>query len=320
MAGVYMSDRAKVTMHEAFNLNRPPQDAATCLIIMFGLLDMVYVFLLFWSANEFPIWLMVTLLQLFIPLNMFIRSTFMGLTFKTIHYVAGGVIISAIALNLLDFTVTDYHNNGAVTSNPFAHFVIFFIVASVIELISHSLKEQVVRSQPIDQDNFSFKVSLSQFLIGLLISPISVSMSKKYIDYSETTLDPDNVSFGTFMGDYFSYGIVCVFGSTKHDEYCQLSFVFVLGYVLAIVTMQLTLANLMKAKEVKQARKSYSVMVPLTVLAFLCASWSFTKVEGHRVYKNNTLYDFIAIPLATVGVFIYNVIDIPTQEVLIEKF
>jgi len=74
-------------------------------------------------------------------------------------------------------------------------------------------------------------------------------------------------------------------GSTKHDLYCRLSFLFVFGYVVSIVTMQITLANLMKAKEAKHARRSYSVMVPLTVLAFLCASWSFTKVEGNRVYK-----------------------------------
>ena len=76
--------------------------------MLVGLLDMIYVFLLFWSANEFPIWLMVSLLQLFIPLNMLIRSAFMGLTFKTIHYVAAAVIIAAIGINLLDFTVGSY--------------------------------------------------------------------------------------------------------------------------------------------------------------------------------------------------------------------
>jgi len=76
--------------------------------MLVGLLDMIYVFLLFWSANEFPIWLMVSLLQLFIPINMLIRSAFMGLSFKPIHYVAAGVIITAIGINMLDFTVTDY--------------------------------------------------------------------------------------------------------------------------------------------------------------------------------------------------------------------
>jgi hypothetical protein len=75
----------------------------------------------------------------------------MGLTFKTIHYVAGGVIIFAIGLNLLDFTDADYHDtDNGTKKHRFSHFVIFFILASVIELISHSLKEQVVRSQPID--------------------------------------------------------------------------------------------------------------------------------------------------------------------------
>ena len=76
--GVYVSGGKKTTMHEAFNIDRPHQ-VGVCIIILVGLLDMVYVFLLFWSANEFPIWLMVSLLQLFIPLNMLIRSGFMGL-------------------------------------------------------------------------------------------------------------------------------------------------------------------------------------------------------------------------------------------------
>ena len=46
---------------EEFRLNKKQSlDCFTITIV--GMLDMTYVFLLFWSANGFPIWLMVTLL------------------------------------------------------------------------------------------------------------------------------------------------------------------------------------------------------------------------------------------------------------------
>jgi hypothetical protein len=50
---------------------------------------------------------------------------------------------------------------GKGNTDSFAHFVLFFIVASIIELVSHTVKELTVRSQPVDQDSFTFKVSLS---------------------------------------------------------------------------------------------------------------------------------------------------------------
>lgn len=79
--------------------------------MLVGCLDMIYAFLLFWPANGFPIWLMISLLQLFIPLNMIIRYVKMELRFEKRHYIAGGVILSAIALNLIDFAFPDYYDN-----------------------------------------------------------------------------------------------------------------------------------------------------------------------------------------------------------------
>lgn len=72
---------------------------------------MIYAFLLFWPANGFPIWLMVSLLQLFIPLNMIIRYFKMDLRFEKRHYIAGGIILAAILLNLLDFAFPVYIKN-----------------------------------------------------------------------------------------------------------------------------------------------------------------------------------------------------------------
>jgi hypothetical protein len=43
---------------------------------------MFYAFFFFWPANAVPMWLLVTLLQFFIPLNMFIRAYFLKMKFK----------------------------------------------------------------------------------------------------------------------------------------------------------------------------------------------------------------------------------------------
>ena len=46
----------------------------------------------------------------------------------------------------------------------------------MLEVISHSIKESLVRSKPLNTDKFNFKISLGQFIIGLLITPIIVSI------------------------------------------------------------------------------------------------------------------------------------------------
>ena len=65
LAKMYLSTRKvegdKEHLWEAFRLNKKQRlDYFTIAVV--GMLDMAYVFLLFWSANGFPIWLMVTLL------------------------------------------------------------------------------------------------------------------------------------------------------------------------------------------------------------------------------------------------------------------
>ena len=63
---------------------------------------MLYAFFLFWPANVLPVWMLVSLLQAFIPLNMLFRSCCIGLKHYTIHVVAGFVIVIAVLLNMLE--------------------------------------------------------------------------------------------------------------------------------------------------------------------------------------------------------------------------
>ena len=74
----------------------------------------------------------------------------------------------------------------------------------------------------------------------------------------------------------------------------------------------------MKYKKMKNARWSFSLMVPLTLIAFVLA---FYTVNGNvQVIHSSTFLDYIAIPLVAIGVILYNCVDEPLQKVLTEKF
>jgi len=124
--------------------------------MLVGFLDMTYAFLLFWPANSFPIWIMVSLLQLFIPLNMLIRYLTMELRFQRNHYIAGGIILAAIVLNLFDFAFPVWQSK-----DEYMKYVGLFIGGQIINNVSMAIKEHTVRSLPVDQQKFTFAVSLS---------------------------------------------------------------------------------------------------------------------------------------------------------------
>ncbi len=63
---------------------------------------MLYAFFLFWPANMIPLWLLCSLLQFFIPLNMLFRSCCIGLKHYTTHVVAGFIILIAVICNMIN--------------------------------------------------------------------------------------------------------------------------------------------------------------------------------------------------------------------------
>ena len=75
-----------------------------------SVLDMMYAFLLFWPANVIPLWILVSLLQFFIPLNMLFRSCCIGMKHYTKHFMAGFIIMIAVLLNMIE--VSNYKKTG----------------------------------------------------------------------------------------------------------------------------------------------------------------------------------------------------------------
>lgn len=94
-------------LHELFHIERAPE-MNNCVIALVGMLDMLYAFFLFWPANVIPVWMLLVLLQLFIPLQMLVRSACIGLKHYKTHTIASLVILTAVCISMLDFTLPSF--------------------------------------------------------------------------------------------------------------------------------------------------------------------------------------------------------------------
>ena len=124
---------------------------------------MFYVFFLFWPANVIPIACLITLLQLLIPFNIVYQSHYM------VHRVAGVIILIACLLCFARVIFVEYDGDAL-------KYCAFLVLSAVLEAISLGIKEGLVRSQPINNEKFNFKVSLGQFIVGIMIMPIIVDI------------------------------------------------------------------------------------------------------------------------------------------------
>jgi len=60
---------------------------------------MLYAFFLFWPANVLPLYLLIALLQIFIPLNIWMRLLIMQSEQHKKHNLAAAIIIIALIVN-----------------------------------------------------------------------------------------------------------------------------------------------------------------------------------------------------------------------------
>ena len=90
---------------------------------------------------------------------------------------AGFVILVAVMINLLE--ASDYKKSypvGAV-EDDYMTYTLLFLLCSLFDVVSHALKESIVRTQPLNQENFTFKISVAQLFVGLLITPFILAIS-----------------------------------------------------------------------------------------------------------------------------------------------
>jgi len=99
----------KKRLHELYNIDRAPK-VGWCVILFVAVLDMLKSFFFFWPANMMPLWLLTCLLQLFVPLNLMLRSCCIEeVSQYKVHWLSsfvilGGCIISMFSINGIDET------------------------------------------------------------------------------------------------------------------------------------------------------------------------------------------------------------------------
>ena len=277
-----------------------------------SILDLFYVFFLFWSANELPIGVLITYLQFYIPLNMLTRKVFLGQSHYLPHWMSGLTILLAWSISYIRLAYfTDVDTS---IDDPYPLKYIFFLwFSSLLEVISLSIKECLVRSQPINNEKFNFKISICQFLIGLALTPIIidiyVSSGGKYSDgiISETA-------------QYISEGLkwVVSFGNSNEikDQYCNFSFIYIIGYWFSTFLYQIVLKALLERRKLLIIRRIFAFTIPLTIIAFL---FGIPAISPRTYHSGLHIFDVISVLVTFLGVFIFNWYDEKPIKVYIDK-
>lgn len=205
---------------------------------------MLYAFFLFWPANIIPVWLLCILLQFFIPLNMFFRSCCVGNSHYKKHIVAGFIVTVGVAVAMIDVIFSPSEKG------LYLNYAMLFPLSSLFDVISHSIKESIVRSQPLNQDKLNIRVAVAQLFVGVLITPIILKISKEYEDYAENPAFDgiETMSFAEFMQIYFTEGFSCLVIMGNPDDTCNFILFYLVAYVGSLFVLQLSLTYLMSAQ------------------------------------------------------------------------
>jgi predicted metallopeptidase len=93
--------------------------------------------LLFWPANVLPLYLLITLLQIYIPLNYLMRQLVVGVKQHKKHTFAALTILLSVGVN-----------SGTLSGNwkQYGPYYIMMLVSAFFELLSITMKESLVRT------------------------------------------------------------------------------------------------------------------------------------------------------------------------------
>ena len=307
----------KRKLYEYFQLNKTP-NVGVWIFGLVSILDMFYVFFLFWAANDVPAGTLITLLQLYIPLNMIIRRLFLSQSHYFPHWIAGGIIIAAWGIayiRVLFFTEIDKAQDEYNT----LLYSLFIPLSTLLEVVSLGIKEGLVRSQPINNEKFNFKISLGQFIIGILITPIIVDI---YVSNESGEGSDFTGNLWTDMGKYVSDGFTWVtfFGNAEEKsgflKYWNFSLIYILGYTISTFIYQIVLKALLERKKFNIIRKVFAFIIPLTVVAF---ALGIPAISPRRYHSGFHWFDAVSVLVAFAGVFWYNWFEEKPAKIFIEK-
>lgn len=132
----------KKRLHELYSIDRAPK-VGWCVIGFVGVLDMLKSFFLFYPANVLPMWLLICLLQLFIPLNMLLRTCCIDeVSQYKIHWLSSLTILLGCIISMFTLGGDPEHPPEI----PYGLCAGLIILSSLLDVVSHTTKEVIVRS------------------------------------------------------------------------------------------------------------------------------------------------------------------------------
>jgi hypothetical protein len=116
---------------------------------------MLKFFFLFWPANVMPLWLLISLLQLKLPLTTLLRSCCINeVSHYFVHWLSAIVIFGGCIVHLFRLSDIDENING------YKYYCFYILFSCVLDVISHTIKEALVRTQPLNQESFNFQIGI----------------------------------------------------------------------------------------------------------------------------------------------------------------
>ena len=121
---------------------------------------------------------------------------------------------------------------------------LIFVLSGVMLAISHSLKEIVVRRQPLDMTNFNFKISIAQLCSLIVFTPAIMYLCKRFERFTFPSIlnAQEQAGFGPFINAYVVRGFECI-TETKSIGQCGFSWLSVIGYVTSAIVIQISLSH-----------------------------------------------------------------------------
>lgn len=308
-------------LHELYNINKAPH-AGGCVIFVVGILDIGKAFCMFWPANTMPLWLLVSLLQLKIPLNLILRTCCIDKVqnYKQTWWSAIVILLGSL-LNTVRLTDADADSYG----NSYTYYTIVFLTGIFLDVISSTMKEAIIRTQPLNQEEFNYQISVFQFVVALIGLPfIKGTQSENMDDSPFHGPEFDDLSYLAYAGQYIKYGMSCVFAhkSSQDDKFynygeCDTSFLSIFLYALSLFVIQLTMNSIMHHKYYRYTQYVQATMVPLTFAAFWLATFNIGDTQAYREFD---VYDILGLLITGVGVMMFNLYKEKPQKVCIEEY
>jgi predicted small integral membrane protein len=128
--------------------------------------------------------------------------------------------------------------------NDFTYYTWLFILSIILDVLSHTIKEAIVRSQPLYQEAFNFRVSVCQLILSLCLIPIiKMTQSRTLEDSPFFGEKYEDMNFLQYSFEYTKFGLMCFMGIKPSDEnhgkfyndgQCSNVWVYLIGYTASL--------------------------------------------------------------------------------------